>query len=165
MTQTWDKGSAGLLHWHLSLPQVFSPPPFPAPAPPTPSPVSCGRAPLLGRCAHDLKVAVWVARAELSGYRRVGAPPPPSARRTRGPRRARALLGGHPALGEAEAAGLHWLRRPVRHVCRAPSFHPVICTERGEGAGLGPDPPPPPCTQEPPAGLWVVGRMRCFSQT
>lgn len=91
--------------------------------------VSGCRAPLLGGRAHNLKAAVGGAHAGLSGRGRSTTPPPPRARGAGCSRRARALLGGCPALGEAEAAGLHRLWRPA---CSASSLHPGIC-QMGSG--------------------------------
>lgn len=128
---------------------------------PSPYPLSHTWAPLLGRPAHGLQCALWGQglHAGPSGHCRAGAPTPPTIYGAGGTQLAQALLGGHPALGEAEATGLHRFLRPA---CCAPSFHSVICVGREEGLGLGPNPPPQACT--PGTAGWVVGRVKYFPQ-
>ena len=128
---------------------------------PSPHPLSRSWPPFLGRPAHSLQGALRGQGhcAGPSSHCRAGAPTPLSIRGAGGTQLACTLLGGHPALGEAEATGLHRFLRPA---CCAPSFHPVICVGREEGLGLGPNPPPQSCTLGT-AG-WVVGRVKCFLQ-
>lgn len=111
---------------HLFLP--FCPPPSPTSLYPlTIPPGSRGQASFLRWCVHHLDPAVRSAHAGLSGCALFLARPPPCALGHGCRGRACTLLGGRPALREAEATCLHWLGRRPYH---AAGFHPIICAER-----------------------------------
>lgn len=132
--------------------------PHPSPlSPPSPlPPCSRGQASFLRRRAHDPEATIGGVHTGLSGCAPAAARPTPHALGAGRPRCARALLGGRPALGEAEAAGLHRLRRRSRG---ASSFHPVICA-RGRGCWPRPWPDPSLCPhcRKPCSGLGSLCR-------
>lgn len=123
-------------------------------------PGSRGQASFLRWCVHHLDPAVRSAHAGLPGCALALASPPPCALGPRCRGRACALLGGRPALREAEATCLHRLRR---RPCHAAGFHPVICAgRRGRWPRRGPlllHPLPQAARPRPPL---LQGRMcRC----
>lgn len=136
------------------------PPPSPIPSVPlTIPPGSRGQASFLRWCVHHL-ILLPAAHAGLSGCSLFLARPPPCALGHGCRGRACTLLGGRPALREAEATSLHWLGG-------VPATRPASIQSSAERRALAParTPPPPPSPRGSPATpSSSAGRMcRCGS--